>query len=658
MNKKLKKLKFEPLHISEIRPQGWLKKQLDIQLKGLSGNLDKFWPDIKDSHWFGGQAEGWERAPYWLDGVIPLAYLTCDEELIKRVDNYVDYIVTHQHEDGWLGPKAMGSALAISTQHAHYDIWGQFIALKMLVVYAESTDKEARISAVKNAIERGLRSVLNHLDRAPLFNWGQARWFECLIPIYWLYEQTEGQWLLELAYKIKAQGFDWGGFFENWPYKQRTRDKNWNYMSHVVNNTMAIKAGALWHRLSRRDTDLRSVYNQIDLLDEHHGTAVGMPSGDECLAGKDPRQGTELCSIVEYMYSLEWLLKISGDPVFADRLELLAFNPLMATFDDDMWAHQYDQQSNQIECSVREDWPWVNNRPDANTFGLEPDFGCCTANFSQGWPKYTSSLWMKENESTLVCLSYAPVEIHTKLIKLQSSKAVKPQSCKAVKPQSCKAAKDDGNSAEIKITVVTDYPHKDTVQMRVDNPERMHFTIKLRIPQWADSAVLVINGEKTGLAGGGYFHELMIIDETVEIGLKFDFSVTTNYRGEYLSVQRGPTIFALPIAAEWRRIHADWPQRELPHADWELFAQAKWNYGLENVDNACVRQLAFDEAFSSKVPTQKLSVQAREIVNWGIKNGCHGDLPKIFDLGKQTTVELVPYAQAKLRITEFPHIRN
>ena len=641
MKKNLKKLKFTPLHVSEITPLGWLQKQLDIQLNGLSGNLDKFWPDIKDSHWFGGEAEGWERAPYWLDGVIPLAYLTRDEDLLARVDGYIDYIIEHQHEDGWLGPKAMGSALAISAQHAHYDIWGQFIALKMLVVYAESTDRTERITGVRIAIERGLRSVLNHLDRAPLFNWGQARWFECLIPIYWLYEQSSESWLLDLACKIKAQGFDWGGFFENWPYKERTRAKNWNYMSHIVNNTMAIKEGALWHRLSRRDADIRKVYKQIDLLDKYHGTAVGMPSGDECLAGKDPRQGTELCSIVEYMYSLEWLLKIAGDPVFADRLELLAFNPLMATIDDKMWAHQYDQQSNQIECSVREDWPWVSNRPDANTFGLEPDFGCCTANFSQGWPKYAASLWMKEGNDTLVALSYAPVEICTQVAKLNSGKF----------------SEENDADGTVKISVETDYPHKDSVIITVDNPGSTQFNLKLRIPQWADGAVIIVNGDKQELSGGGYFHELVISAKTTEVEIKFDFSIMINYRGQYFSVQRGPIIFALPISADWKRIHADWPQRELPHADWELFAQSKWNYTLEDVDNACLEQSTFAEAFSSAVPTQQLLVQAREIINWNSKNGCHADLPEQFELGETAMVALIPYAQAKLRITEFPRIK-
>ena len=70
---------FRPLPLGAIRPKGWLARQLRIQADGLSGHLDEFWPDIQNSRWFGGDTEGWERAPYWLDGVIPLAYLLDDD---------------------------------------------------------------------------------------------------------------------------------------------------------------------------------------------------------------------------------------------------------------------------------------------------------------------------------------------------------------------------------------------------------------------------------------------------------------------------------------------------------------------------------------------------------------------------------------------------
>src|SRR5262249_34875388 len=76
---------FEPLPMGSIKPAGWLKDVLRLQADGLSGHLDEFWPDIKDSAWFGGNAEGWERVPYWLDGLVPLAYVLNDPMLEAKV---------------------------------------------------------------------------------------------------------------------------------------------------------------------------------------------------------------------------------------------------------------------------------------------------------------------------------------------------------------------------------------------------------------------------------------------------------------------------------------------------------------------------------------------------------------------------------------------
>ena len=88
----------------ELSPQGWVRRQLEIQAEGLSGNLDKVWRDVRDSAWIGGTAEGWERVPYWLDGFIPLAYLLDNKDMIARAQTYVDAILAQQKPSGWICP--------------------------------------------------------------------------------------------------------------------------------------------------------------------------------------------------------------------------------------------------------------------------------------------------------------------------------------------------------------------------------------------------------------------------------------------------------------------------------------------------------------------------------------------------------------------------
>jgi uncharacterized protein len=94
------------LPLGTLRPTGWLLERLRLQADGMAGHLDEFWPDVARSGWIGGDAEGWERGPYWLDGITGIAYLLDDARLEAKVRRWVDHILEHQHPDGWFGPRA------------------------------------------------------------------------------------------------------------------------------------------------------------------------------------------------------------------------------------------------------------------------------------------------------------------------------------------------------------------------------------------------------------------------------------------------------------------------------------------------------------------------------------------------------------------------
>ena len=186
-----------------IRPAGWLQRQLRIQADGLSGHLDEFWPDVAQSQWFGGTAEGWERAPYWLDGAIPLAWSLGDEPLQARIRRYVTHIVEHQRADGWFGPYPEDAVAK------RYDMWAILLVNKVLAQYHDATG-DAR---VLSAMTKSLRAMQQGLDRTPLYNWGKFRWFEGLIPVYHAFERTREPWLLDLARKLREQGVDYEALY-------------------------------------------------------------------------------------------------------------------------------------------------------------------------------------------------------------------------------------------------------------------------------------------------------------------------------------------------------------------------------------------------------------------------------------------------------------
>ena len=60
--------------------------------------------------------------------------------------------------------------------------------------------------------------------------------------------------------------------------------------------------------------------------------------------GRVLTQGSELCTAVEMMLSLEKMLEITGNLEFADRLERVAYNVLPTQISDDFLTRQYYQQ--------------------------------------------------------------------------------------------------------------------------------------------------------------------------------------------------------------------------------------------------------------------------------------------------------------------------
>lgn len=124
---------FMELPLGSIRPSGWLKDQLEIQSNGLSGHLDEFWSYVgPENGWLGGTGDSWERGPYYLDGLLPLAYLLSDEKLIAKVQPWIEWTLSSAKENGQFGPEG------------NEDWWSRMIMLKVLMQHTEYT-KDPRV---------------------------------------------------------------------------------------------------------------------------------------------------------------------------------------------------------------------------------------------------------------------------------------------------------------------------------------------------------------------------------------------------------------------------------------------------------------------------------------------------------------------------------
>ncbi|TDQ40722.1 beta-L-arabinofuranosidase domain-containing protein [Aureibacillus halotolerans] len=603
------------LPLGQIQPEGWLRDQLKIQAEGFTGQLDTFWEDVGPNNgWLGGTGDDWERGPYYLDGLLPLAYVLQDEALIKKTTPWIEWTLSSQQDNGQFGPTS------------NTDWWPRMVMLKVLIQYAEATQDDR----VVPFMTKYFRYQLNTIQAQPLRDWAVARGGENILCIQWLYERTQDASLLQLIDILHQQTIDWTGIFNKFPYWRY--QTSYTHRVHVVNIAMGLKEPMLYAMHTGDKEHREAPLSGIRALMTHHGQAHGMFSGDEWLAGTHPSQGVELCAVVEYMFTLEHLVRLSGEGVYGDILEKVAFNALPATIGSDWRSHQYDQQVNQVMCTLAKR-PWTQNGDDANLFGLEPHFGCCTANMHQGWPKLAARLWMGTRDGGLAAVSYAPCTVQTTV----------------------------ANSVNAKLTVDTDYPFNDRISIQVNLANSAAFPIKLRIPEWCHDPSIVINGSNQPISLNDGFTTIERTwqnGDVIQLTLPME-PVVEPRANDAVSVSRGPLVYALPVQERWQKLRG-----EEPYADWEIYPESAWNYGLcldsENPAQGLVAEQKdiARQPFSPESAPVVLKATGRRVPSWRLENNSAGDLPHspAHTSMPKEDLTLIPYACARLRIAEFPRV--
>ncbi len=481
------------------------------------------------------------------------------------------------------------------------------------------------------------------------YKWAKYRWQDLTVVIHWMYDRQPEQWLLDMSQRAAKIGYDWVSHYSNFTYTTKQTMDTCPLACHGVNSAQGVKAGALlWRERSKEsfsDTrDFNNPKDAIEALDKYHGMPSGVFTSDELYAGLDPTQGTELCTVVEYMYSIEVAAAITGDSFgsfFGDRLERIAYKALPSTFDPDMKNHQYVQQVNQVTVRATKSTNFTNVGGHGNLYGTAPNYGCCTANYHQGWPKLVKHLWMR-TKTGVAAVVYAPSKFSFM-----------------------------HNNVIFTLEMITEYPFGNgTVQINVqaDKPNTK-LDLLLRIPQWAKGTKIVQGSNSTTPIEGKYFVVVGTYGVNVtSITLLFPMKprVEPQYKGA-VSVHRGPLLFGLYYSNYIQAIkNCEEGQCDDPY-DYQFLptTDARWNYALRINMSDIESSIAFVEKkihyqpFDSVNPAVIGTVRGRTIYHW-LTNPTYyistelPTSPVASDLGPETEVQLVPFGATELRIAMFP----
>ncbi len=615
------------LPIGAIEPEGWLRRQLELQADGFVGHLGEISQFLrKDGNaWLSSEGEGhspWEELPYWLKGFGDMGYVLGDQRIIDEAKVWIEATMASQQPDGWFGPLA--NKTGARRQDGAPDLWPNMVMLNALQTYYEYTQDDRVLDVMRDYFKWEM--TVPEEEFLPPY-WQQQRAGDNLASVYWLYNRTGEKFLLELAEKIHRNTADWSTTVPNW---------------HNVNIAECFRGPATFYQQSHDRHHLLATERNYQMIWGVYGEVPGgMFGGDEnCRKGYyGPRQAIETCASVEFMLSCEMLLKITGDLTWADRCEDVAFNTFPPSMTADLKGLHYLTSPNACQLDHENKAPGIQNGGEMLSYNPH-SYRCCQHNVAHGWPYFAEHLWMATPDNGLAAVFYAASQVTAKI----------------------------GDGAEVTIQAQTRYPFEDSVRLTIDMDEPAQFPLYLRVPGWCEDPEVKINGKRIKVHARP--RSFIAIDRTWSQGDKLDLTLpmTIGLRywprnGDCVSVDRGPLTYSLKIGEKYVRYGGtdEWPA-------FDVFPTSDWNYGLV-IDPAKPIASQFkvketrwpqdDQPFVTTAAPIEITAQARKIPNWQADH--RGLIDEVQQSPVQSderteTVTLIPMGCARLRISAFPWI--
>ncbi len=539
---------FQRISLGDIKPCGWIKEQMQKDLNGFVGHLDRLAPDlfIKDKIYgkdrltrnirsksvgnLQGQDE-WSRQylwwnsesqSNWLDGYMRHAFLLNDKIYLARIKKQIGYFLSTQDKDGYIGIYAPNLRYHFTGENG--ELWSKTTLYRALAGYYEATKNkkvlQAMIRAVKNVMKKYPAPASSPFSfNKPYAGVSHGLMFTDILNE--LYRFTGDKTYTEYAAFLFSD-YNREDVSEKDVQLKNILNKKYKLAGHGVHTYEHLRSLASAY-FTTGNSQLKKALSVYLKRIESATTATGGPIGDEWILGRKANgtnTGYEYCSIHELMDSYLFLLQKTGNLQFADKAENIFFNAAQGSRNPLHSSIAYLKTDNSYEmCGTKNGLKEKIKKQTRYKYSpVHQDVAvCCVPNAGRITPYFIQNMWMKDDEGLIACL-FGPNESAINF-----------------------------KEKNIFIRETTSYPFDFTINFEIEVEHPVEFTLKIRKPGWskAVTADISFKEEKRFIV----IHKKWKGKETFQITFTPALKVNrTHDREVYFSY--GPLVLALPIEAE------------------------------------------------------------------------------------------------------------
>lgn len=541
--------KYQILHFGSIKPTGWIKEQMQKDVDGFVGNLDKLVPDLINDPIYStgrlhknstikdlgnnkeGDAEGSEQYKWWnsetqsnwWDGYIRNVILINDKVGLKKVEKYIQEVLKTQDKDGYIG--IYDKELRYQFNSENGELWSKATMYRGLLAYYEySKDKKlwnAIVKAVDNVMINYPIGTSSPFSSGTAFNGGVSHGLTFTDVLDKMYQITGDTKYTDYALFLYQ---DFSKTYQSEKDVQLSNILNPNYklQSHGVHTYEHLRPLLVAAYASDNKELQKALQIYIQRI-ENTTTLTGGSIGDEWIAERTAdatHTGYEYCSLQELLDSYSVVFQKQGNPKTAEVIETIFYNAAQGSRNPNHSCIAYLKTDNSFEMEGTKNGEIEADRKQTR-YKYSPAHQdvavCCNPNAGRITPYFIEKAWLKENKNTLVNVLLMPNSITTKI-----------------------------QNKPITIETVTEYPYENKFVFKISNPKQASFVLKIRKPSWVKQ---IVTNEKYTIENDFIvFNRKFKKQEALTLEFKAEVEIKKDLNNEnYFSY--GALFYAKPIEA-------------------------------------------------------------------------------------------------------------